>query len=143
MKPGKTFSSILITSQCSLGSCVGVLHEVIMGVQWLLHLEVPGPHTDIKYIYFFLGSWMKILLRGRHWKRKNGDAGFSGWNSKLSVWWTEVDSHLTFSMPYSIWMIPLQNQTEKQLFNNWMWHEFEKIGLFIQMRNLKVIRRLF
>lgn len=53
------FPSVLIASQCSLGSCVGVIREVIMGVQWPLHLEVLGPHTDIKYISFFPGKMNK------------------------------------------------------------------------------------
>lgn len=89
------FPSVLIASQCSLGSCVGVIHEVIMGVQWPLHLEVLGPHTVIKYISFFLGRWIKILLRGPQWKIKEimEMLAFQNGIANYQFWWTEVDSH--------------------------------------------------
>lgn len=107
-------TSVLVASQCIRKPCWGHTWGD-QGVKWPLHLEIPGPHTGMKYYFFFLGSCMKILLGGPQQKRKKGNGGVSEWNSKLSVLMN--GSWLTFLMPYSIWIIPLDNQTEEQLNN--------------------------
>lgn len=48
-------------------------------------------------------------------------------------------------MPSSILIIPLDNQNENKMKmqrKNLMWDEFEKIRLFMQMYNLKVIKNI-
>lgn len=95
------------------------------------------------FFFLFLDSWMKIFIRGPQWKTKNGNASFSERNRKSSVLVNR--SWLTFSVPSSIWVIPLQNQNENKIRKqrkNLIWEVFEKIRLFMQMYSLMVIKKI-